>query len=146
MRADFHEVLIERPRTGMRRRLKPPPFHWRQDDGEETPKGWKYAGKRTKRLSDRLGPLKRYLRRSVGRPWDEVYSELRAGISTRTQVQLHVLEHLRQMVTLPHELDAEDVTRTRKGWPVRGAYVCPRSGVLRWAGGEGAGDASGTLR
>lgn len=132
MRPDMHEVVIERPRGGPRRRIAPRPYRWRHDDEEDVPRVWKNAGSRTRGFSDLLGPLRRFLRRSVGRRWDDVYGELRSGIAPRSVVHLHILQHLDHLVTLPHQLDPTDSTRTLHGWRVRGAYVCPDTGLLQW--------------
>ena len=50
--------------------------------------------KKTKYLSDHLGPLRRLLRSKVGQPWNDVYSELRQRLDRNTVTGLHVLSHL----------------------------------------------------
>lgn len=55
-------------------------------------KKWKAAGA-NKEFSDLINPLRRALRKNVGRPWDKVYSEivktLPDGIVSR-----HILQHV----------------------------------------------------
>jgi hypothetical protein len=48
----------------------------------------------TKGFSDHLGPLERYLRSQVGRPWNKVYSEIAAHIRPSNALQQHILSHL----------------------------------------------------
>jgi hypothetical protein len=53
-----------------------------------------------KSLNENCAPLARYLERQAGRPWDKVYSEMRAVIDGRNGVQRHILEHLDQYVAV----------------------------------------------
>lgn len=120
MRRDMHEVLIERPRGGWRgdRRVKAwdPAIHEHEDIPKRESTSRHRGG--TKHLSDLLGPLRRFLERSVGRRWDDVYSELRQGLSPKSALHMHILDHARFMVNL-------DGGR----W---GRFeICPRTGVLR---------------
>ena len=55
---------------------------------------------RNKWLSENLAPLRRFLRRRLGRPWNDVHSEICAQIGVRSAVQKHVLDHLRHYVEL----------------------------------------------
>ena len=48
-----------------------------------------------KLLNENLAPLRRYLERQVGRPWDKVYSEIAEGLRVASTVQRHVRDHLR---------------------------------------------------
>lgn len=137
MRSDFHEVLIERPRSGMRiktrRDGKPRARLWDGEDGFEAC----VPGRpnRTKRFDDHLAPLKRWLRAQCNRPWDKVYSELSAGIDTRSVVGQHLRDHAMQEVERHCLVDARG-----KPWTihyddyraVEGLYVHPRTGLLRW--------------
>lgn len=98
MRDDMYKVIVERPRCGWRTqklnraRIK--------RAGEDYPKRIgvkrqrKTNGTRTKYLNEHLAPLKRYLDKQVGRPWDKVYSEIRANLHPDHTVKQHVLEHL----------------------------------------------------
>lgn len=139
MRSDFHEVLIERPRRGMRiktrRDGKPQVRLWDGEDGfERCVPGRPH---RTKWFDDHLSPLRRWLRTQCNRPWDKVYSELCAGIDTRSVVGQHLRDHAMQEVERHCLLD----TRGRP-WKihydeyraVEGLYVHPRTGLLRWQG------------
>ncbi|MEM7411040.1 MAG: hypothetical protein AAF430_12460 [Myxococcota bacterium] len=84
----------------------------------------------------------RYLRSQVGRPWDDVYSEISQCLRPTSAVQQHVRDHLWDFVAR-HVEEADD-GRVLSYW--RGEleeidgrrwgsqfYVCPRSGLLRAA-------------
>ena len=48
----------------------------------------------TKYFSDLLGPLRRFLRKNVGRPWNKVYSEMKESLDDRKVTGRHVFEHV----------------------------------------------------
>jgi len=152
MRPDMKKVVVERPRWGSRQsnhkfsaRLKYVPDH----DYEEQPKkaygfeshvvdrGSKYFAKE---FTDVLGPLKRFLRKNVGRPWDNVYSEICRGLDRRKVTGLHIFRHVEDFVEKnccfvegqPYSL------RRLGGYPVRWFYVHPDTGLL-CAAPRGAG-------
>lgn len=145
MRWDMFEVIIERPRLG---------GSWGERKGrrgERTDRAFDRApakvgmgfGK-TKHLNENLAPLLRFLRGSVGRPWDKVRSEICAGLSMSSAVQKHVIDHVKDFVEenprmidgVPHRPTtfggAKGVFRPLSSfgrW--RGFYVCPKTGLLR---------------
>ena len=142
MRADMSKVLVEEPRSGRafaraiagsRRQLRQRPDR----DGESAPArfGMK-AGYRSKWFGEHLGPLYRWLRGQVDRPWDKVYSELCATLDRRSVVQAHLFEHIGDEVAL--ETVWQDGQVWTRGWrqlePLsenRAAlYVHPRTGIL----------------
>lgn len=119
MRKDMFEVIIERPRNGrwsderkgrysdhnksdVRNELD---FHYSGNDEEsgiysgrkETmrPKG---RGVDRKSLNENLAPLRRFLQSSIGKKWDDVYSELRENLNPNSAVQKHVVDHAKQYV------------------------------------------------
>lgn len=47
-----------------------------------------------KSLNENLNPLVGFLDKSVGRKWDDVYSEIRKNISVHNATQMHVIQHL----------------------------------------------------
>lgn len=47
-----------------------------------------------KRLNENLGPLVRFLRARVGKPWDKVYAEIREANPKGSAVTEHIYEHL----------------------------------------------------
>ena len=93
-------------------------------------------GRHEKWLNENLAPLRRYLLRQVGRPWDKVYGEIRQTIDTRSAVGLHVLQHLEDYVAT--DTFIQDGVVSEWQWrggaaPVSGLYVHPKSGLLRLA-------------
>ncbi len=142
MRADMSKVLVEEPRSGQafaraiagsRRQHRQRPDR----DGESAPArfGMK-AGYRSKFFGEHLGPLYRWLRGQVDRPWDKVHGELCATLDRRSVVQAHLFEHIGDRVALEtfwH--DGEVWTRRRsRRVPLADSraelYVHPRTGIL----------------
>ena len=109
---------------------------------EEAPRiesmGGTYAHKR---LNENLQPLVRFLRSRVGRPWDEVRSEIAAQISCKSAVQKHVLDHLRDYVVQNVRIVGSTVEPIQYRWPGRvesvgmrfSFYVDPDTRALRLA-------------
>jgi hypothetical protein len=96
-------------------------------------------GRGSKGFGENLAPLQRFLERRVGRPWDQVYSEIRARVAPRSTVHLHVLQHLDRMVEKhPVMIDGRPYHALDHGGryrPLRGTrwdclYVCPETGAL----------------
>lgn len=141
MRSDLHEVLIERPRSGQRRKTdrshKPRVGEWSGSD-DSYADSYRPRRLRTKYFDDLLSPLRRWLRKQVDRPWDKVWSELASGIDSRTVVGRHLFDHVRDLVALDGEYDAA-LRRVvgkphdyRYGQVVHGLHVDPRTRILRW--------------
>ena len=144
MRPDMKKVVVERPRWGSRQsnrkfsaRLKYISGH----DYDEQPKkvygfeshvidrGSKYF---EKEFTDVLSPLRRFLRKNVGRPWDKVYSELCRGLDRRKVTGLHIFRHVDDFVE-KHCCFVDGVPYSLRyfgGFPVRWFYVHPRTGLL----------------
>jgi hypothetical protein len=148
MRSDMSKVLVERPRlkgwksTDVRKGYRKS-IHKTLDSGESPPcrEGMKQRSGGSKCFNEHLGPLRRFLDRNVGRPWDKVYSEICQHVDRGNVVQKHVLTHLFQyVVTNVILIDGEPHDGTPGYWygrPLRTCdrrhqwYVCPRSGLLR---------------
>jgi hypothetical protein len=140
MRSDMWKVIVERPRLGRgyaaslsnRARKLLPHDH----DGDTLDViDRSVRTQRSKSLNENLAPLRRYLERQVGRPWDKVYGEMRAHISFDNVVQKHVFEHLEQMIELRPQI-VDGVLYTESGWPLVSRrrialYVDPRTGIIR---------------
>jgi len=147
MRSDMFEVIIERPRWGGKhgrgdgagkgRRAEP-----RRQQEAAT---WEPVsqGRGTKHLNENLRPLFRFLRSRLGQPWDAVRSEICALLDTGNAVQMHVRDHVKQMVEentvlidgSPHHAAGSRFGGERPITVGRldGLYVCPRTGTLRMA-------------
>lgn len=153
MRADMGKVITERPRT--QSSLPTEKFgksiRWEGFDGDYAePKRASGSRGRTyswdpKDPTDMLGPLKGWVRKQVGRPWDKVYSKVCAVLDKRKLTHAHVLEHLFQWV-------GRSVVRCKDGryrepdhmhgfydtagaWVITGSvpdyYVHPKTGLLK---------------
>ncbi len=146
MRSDMHKVIVERPRLLRARwenkktalRLTKQQSAQAMDAADDYDSGPRRASSRRheKWLNENLAPLRRYLMRQVGRPWDKVYGEIRKAIDTRSAVGLHVLQHLEGYVATNAFLEDSVVCewRWRGGaMPVDGLYVHPKTGLLRFA-------------
>src|SRR5437879_1286370 len=97
MRSDMHKVVVERPRWN-----PGPGKHGRRtnlpDEFLLKFEGIRRPHVNRKGLTDLLGPLKRWLRSQVGRPWDDVYSEACAVIKPDSVVRAHIKTHLLEFV------------------------------------------------
>ena len=86
MRSDMAKVVTERPRRGhgnpskkWGRRLGKNEYDAEDHGPTRAPIARHHQyGWNAKEFSDLLGPLRRYLRKQVGRPWNKVWSEISA--------------------------------------------------------------------
>ena len=144
MRTDMHKVIVERPRLGSRGRVRRRPPWEKNADTEDLPNkegvrkrhvatGW------TRTLNENLRPLKRYLRKQVGRPWNAVYSDISARLRPTSAVQQHVRDHVWDYVARHVTLGPKGKvfgSPSHSGWyRVRELrpgelYVHPRTGLL----------------
>ncbi len=144
------EVVIERPRAGLRislRKLTGYKKALQKITDEATEDGLlrPYLIKsrqlvlRTKYFSDNLGPLRRWLHSKVGQSWDDVYSELCQCIEIRTLSGQHILFHIWQLVernvVLIDGVPYSDrcykyIQRHQLGYWRDVLYVHPHTGIL----------------
>lgn len=141
------EIVIERPRGG--RRISATKLtgynkelDWITKDATEDGLFCHYLIKprrKSKWLSDNLGPLRRLLRSQVGKPWNDTHSKLCRSLDSRTMVGRHVLDHLWDYVERHVEL--VDGVPCRKHGSYYGSlqltesyrpqyYVHPQTGLL----------------
>jgi hypothetical protein len=152
MRADMAKVVTESSRskdwqggdrslkTGGRVRVQEfnDEDRWADYDGSTRHpiSRFRQFGSNAKGFSDRLGPLRKYLRKQVGRPWDVVYSELSAVLDKRSISGLHIWDHV--------FMEVERYVIIKNGClfhkprfggyrPISGLYVHPRHGLLCWS-------------
>lgn len=112
MRKDMMKVLCERPRalgwsklhkgiTGVFRRTK---ISADEDFDDYLPtkigmraghvnNGYKTVRIERKSLNENLNPLWRFLKKNCGRPWSEVYSEMREVCDARSAIGYHIFQH-----------------------------------------------------
>ncbi len=141
MRSDMAKVIVERPRYGSSlpaqkkgylKALQSTPM-------EESPRHepmlgrWRGMGRY---LNEHLGPMRRFLRSQVGRPWNKIHQELCEHISLDNAVQKHVLAHIGDFVQ--QKVECRDGRLMSFGHYGRARplyagemYVCPATGLLK---------------
>lgn len=145
MREDMFKVIVERPRLVNSNDYSRDGRKFRNDENAPSRLGMKRGyTQRPKWLNENLAPLKRYLEQQVGRPWDKVYSEIRAPIDARSTVKQHILQHIGDFVAIDtHWVESNDggkvVIRKWRWWqfgdtPLKDVnvelFVHPRTGIL----------------
>ncbi len=141
MREDMFKVIVERPRWGSRHA---PKAKLRND---KVPDRKRATGRRqaleqhgyTKCLNENLAPLKRYLMKQVGRPWDKVYSEISEHLDTSSTVKQHVRDHLTDFILINVSVDREGGFMATRHWggpqPPQHwwakLYVDPNDGLIK---------------
>jgi len=137
MRKDMAKVIVERPRKGGnfgRKGRARPLDELPSQQGIRRPH--RELGP-TKILNENLAPLKRYLARQVGRPWDKVFAEIAAGLRVDSTVQKHVRDHVPDFVAIEPRrairiFRLRDGTKERIGTLWRQPfYVDPADGLLK---------------
>lgn len=115
MRSDMMKVLCERPRAkgwsklhkgvvGVFRRARISTNIDFEDHDDYLPtkigmraggvnKGRKAARLERKSFNENLNPLWRFLHKNCGRPWSEVYSEMREVCDARSAIGYHIFQH-----------------------------------------------------
>ena len=131
MRPDMAKVIVERPRRveGVSRRGRVLGFDdLPKQEGMRAPHVRNWGGKV---LNENLAPLRRYLERQVGRPWNKVYAEISAHLRPSSAVQQHVRDHLHDFVAVTPRRLANQL-RQRPGSDLwhQPFYVDRRSGLL----------------
>jgi hypothetical protein len=156
MRSDIAKVVTERPRRGHGNPSKKWGRRLRKNEYEAEDHGPKRApiarsnqyGWNPKEFSDLLGPLRRYLRKQVGRPWDKVWSEITRNLDRRSLSGQHIFDHIQWEVE-QHVLVSRDGGMYRTRWsqvlPVSGLYVHPTTRLLCYAAESWRGDRGGPL-
>jgi hypothetical protein len=142
------KVITERPRSGHRLPSRKAggrvAVRDSDDEYEDQPKhlsiSWgSQSNWGRKYFSDLLGPLRRYLRGNVGRPWEKVYGEIKSQLDTRTVTGRHVLDHVRRDVKqncfIAKDGQIYALPMYGAARPVHGLFAHPRTGLLRWKDG-----------
>jgi hypothetical protein len=138
------EVVIERPRYHHSDkhhfyRTRTAKYKYDPEAMDDLPKkqGMRrpYSGNR-KQFSDLLGPLESFLISRVGRPWNDVYSEICENIKPDSTVQIHILGHVDQFVEKNCWFNDEGDLTTAGRWGYHSIlragdmYVHPTTGIL----------------
>jgi hypothetical protein len=144
MRNDMAKVVTERPRSGHAN----PSRKWGRRLGKDeyelddhgptrasSARHWQYANFKT--FSDLIGPLRRYLRKQVGRPWDTVWSEITQTLDSRSLSGQHIFDHILWEVECHAWVGRDGRIYRRRLYgrvrPVEGLYVHPITRLLRCA-------------
>ena len=149
MRRDMSKVVTEAPRYGHRNRSQKTALkvhHWDRDryydgeDGLDGPKRLPSSPQRqhgwdAKEFSDVLGPLKKFLRRQVGRHWDKVHSELCQHLDKRSLTGQHIWTHVWMEVEKDVQFGPDGKVYRKASFlgrqiEVKGLYIHPKTGVL----------------
>jgi hypothetical protein len=138
MRADMFKVIVERPRSGSRVRWSS--GYRRFLDSEDLPPKVSMQRGRNggKWLNENLAPLRRFLVRQAGRPWNDVFSEICQVIDSRSTVKQHVRSHIEDIVAVKTKLVDGEIYETGGYSAVytplskanQALYVDPLTGVL----------------
>ncbi len=133
------KVIVERPRHNAPRR-KGRTEALRDDDG--APLRQRMPAKKpekTKSLNENLSPLRRFLEKNTGRPWNKVHAELSEHIRPASTVQQHILDHVKDFVAIDTRMkDGVVVVSQRfssvdvpvqESWAL--LYVHPKTGILK---------------
>lgn len=96
MRPDMAKILVERPRSGggRTRGVGRPPRDPDLLRAKVTGHRIAIEARSQKWFGENLAPLRRYIERQEGRPWNKVFSEMREHIRPGNTVQEHVFAHL----------------------------------------------------
>ncbi len=142
MRSDMAKVIVERPRLGSRSPSRKKGYRkfLQSMPVDELPYVEPMLGRwkgREKWLNEHLGPMRRFLRSNIGRPWNKVHQDLCEHVSFDNAVQGHVLAHIYDYVHLHVEVIDKASVYPKHGWrrrrklDVNSMYVCPHSGILK---------------
>jgi len=126
MRKDMKRVIIECTRRydewGLKRRATFR-INTKCEDMEDLPAREPMRTRRTKSFNDRLAPMYGFLYKNVGRPWNDVWSEICEHADARSVDGWHLREHILSAVDTTGELHD-------RPWRWKDLYV-DSDGILR---------------
>lgn len=137
MREDMSRVIVERPRLGGDRSRKGRSVAFDDLPKQEGIRRRHVLSGEYKMLNENLSPLRRYLARQVGRPWNKIYSEIARHLRPDNTVQQHVRDHLTDFVAInprrqSGRLFGLDGSKERFDRPwFEPFYVDPKDGLLK---------------
>lgn len=129
MRADLKDVIVNSSRHKDGEKLTSSLIGFREEQIEALPEkqgirrnhtGWGFE------FGDRLKPLYGFLKKNVGRPWDDVWSEICDVNDSRNIRGYHLREHVKQYVIGAG--GQEGLGR----WYRRGEFYVDDDGILRY--------------
>ena len=142
MRQDMKTVLTERPRHGLVRKFHEVRTRTKRGNYDDLPafEGMRRPylyGFNNKQFSDHIKPLIRFLWSSVGRKWDDVWSEIAAQVPAGSTMNDHLRGHVFSEIDLHCTVENGKVFpqpnryRWRSNVEPTGLYVDPRDGVIK---------------
>lgn len=114
MRNDMFKIIVERPRRGVNY-YRSLPNEYRSAKRFKLDSDFdvvdRYSQKKLpirarsigwdgKSFNENLKPLRRFLDQQVGRPWNDVYSEICEHLDTSSTVKQHVRDHIKDYVAV----------------------------------------------
>lgn len=141
MRQDMAKVIVERPRYGSRLPSRKKGYTKLEQSTpvEDLPRIEPMMGRwkgRQRMLNEHLGPMRRFLRSNIGRPWNKVHQELCEFVSFDNPVQAHVLSHVYDYAQR-HVIIRDRLIIAVRQWGYCAEmrpgemYICPSTGLLR---------------
>jgi hypothetical protein len=144
MRKDMSKVVTERPRRGHAnksnktgRKLTSAEFEKDDVGPARAPVSrFRQYGSDAKDFSDLIGPLRRSLRKNVGRPWNKVKSELSKTLDRTSMSGRHIWSHIEWEVSEDCFMGEDEKVYARRRWGspkvATDLYVHPITGLLCW--------------
>ncbi|MBU6453750.1 MAG: hypothetical protein KGS72_18365 [Cyanobacteria bacterium REEB67] len=140
MRNDMMKVVVEPARNGSAFRIAKGEKVRLQREGidsvqqEGLGRRWEHDDRSAMR--DHLTALRRFLQKQVGRPWDEVYSEICSNAPKGSFLGHHLRELVSYEVSSDVRVAADGVMYGARGWKVYDGdlYACPETGILKLKG------------
>lgn len=143
MRSDMRKVVTEAPRAGSSNKSLKTGHRLSKDDYDKDDSPYRHPisryrqhGYDAKEFSDVLGPLRRFLRKNVGRPWDMIYSEMSQSLDNRTVSGRHIWTHVFGEVIEHCEIREDGKVYEKRNrhypydTPIEGLYIHPVSRIL----------------
>lgn len=106
--------VVDRVRANQRTKYKPP--------------GWDI-----KSFGENLNPLWRYLQKQVGRPWNQIFSEICENMDRRSAVGGHIFQHLFDFVVRAEEVVFIDGKPHRPDWSGESVPITYSSKIGEWS-------------
>lgn len=137
MRDDMKKVLTERARVSRREDYRQHRNGLRREIGTdaETKRQRMRPYRDRKEFSDLVGPLRRYLEGQVGRPWNDVWSEISKQIDPSSTTGRHLRVHVwgfveREVILIDGVPHRSRTSYLGRRYEIDGLYICPESGRL----------------
>lgn len=119
-RKDLKDLILE---TGRHKEYKPGRRNKRIRDDDLDATIAPMRNVRTYSLRDRTEPLRRFLNKQVGRPWDKVYSEICQVADSRSLRGHHLRSHIDDTVVMYHDvIKTDNGYRRRPRWYDQSMY------------------------